>query len=142
MMLLLEVISQHLDSYDVVVGGHFRPTTPPTTFINNDVVVGTNIYIFMMLLLEVISHQQHLQQQHLYIYDVVVGVLGGNLPTQVETFPPGFKPFHPGGNLHRWKPSHPGGNVYTQVEPFPPVLYTTSTYYIHHVHRVLMYGHT
>ena len=62
----------------------------------------------MMLLLEVISHQQHLQQQHLYIYDAVVGVLGGNLPTQVETFPPGFKPFHPGENLP------------TRVKTFPP----------------------
>ena len=38
MMLLLDVIcdqqhlqQQHLDMYDVVVGGHFRPTTPPTT---------------------------------------------------------------------------------------------------------------
>ena len=40
-----------------------------------------HLYI-MMLLLEVISHQQHLQQQHLDIYDVVVG---GHFP---PTTPP------------------------------------------------------
>ena len=47
-VLLLEVISdqqhlqqQHLNMHDVVVGGHFRPTPPPTTTpINYDVAVG------------------------------------------------------------------------------------------------------
>ena len=107
----------------------------------------------MMLLLEVISDQQHLALVssigfHLDGYlstwfetftpGLIPSHPGGNLSTREVTFPPGLKRFHLVGNLSTWvetfppgwKPSHPGGNLPTWLESFHPryLLYTTSIY--------------
>ena len=97
-----------------------------------------HIYIFMMLLLVVIYDQQHLQQ-HLYIYDVVVGChLRPTTPTTTTTFRYlwcccwwSFTT----NNTYNNNIYHPAENVSTQVlTPYNEyLLHTTSIYSIRKV---------